>query len=191
METDDGDALSDLNRLLEGLDHLDDRTLVLALAAFMEETLKRLLLAHLVDCKQSRDLVDGFDAPLGTLSARIKAAYALGLLSEPYYRDLEALRRVRNKFAHNWRGISLGDSDLRALIGTMGPGVSLPSAVPEAPRSKLRGAISTIAIALNIHVKALQRGTTPRLKQDPFVLGPAVRVKFLEMNPGNAERDSS
>ena len=45
-------------------------------------------------------MVEGGSAPLGTLSARINAAYVLGLVSAAEYDDLCTIRRIRNEFAH-------------------------------------------------------------------------------------------
>jgi len=41
------------------------------------------------------------DGPLGTFSAKVDVAFALGLLSEKSRRDLHNLRKVGNEFAHN------------------------------------------------------------------------------------------
>lgn len=97
----------------------DDRGLVLSLSAFAEDSLGRLLLTYLKEGKPSRELVEGFNAPLGTLSTRIKAAHALGLLSREQYDRLELARRIRNKFAHDWEGCSLERQDIKAMIGKL------------------------------------------------------------------------
>jgi len=112
----DFDSLNRFNRLLS---KHDERGLVLSLAAFAEDTLGRLLLTHLVDCKQSKDLIEGFNAPLGTLATRMKAAYSIGLLTKEQYEDLEIARKVRNLFAHDWEGVSLERSDVKAMIGQL------------------------------------------------------------------------
>lgn len=111
--------LDSLNRFLRLIGGQDDRAMVLSLAAFIEDTLGRLLLAYLRDCKASRDLVEGFNAPLGTLSSRIKTAYAFGLVTEEQFRDMEVLRKIRNLFAHDWEGVSLERSDIASMIGQL------------------------------------------------------------------------
>jgi hypothetical protein len=45
-------------------------------------------------------LVEGFNAPLGTFSTRIVATHALGLISDREAAELNTLRKVRNRFAH-------------------------------------------------------------------------------------------
>lgn len=62
--------------------------MVLSVASFAEDALGPLTLAYLKEGKQPADLVEGFSVPLGTLSAQIKAAYSVGLLSREQYLDL-------------------------------------------------------------------------------------------------------
>ena len=78
-----------------------DRGKVLISTGFLEEQLKDVLLAYLLDKPQAADLVTGSYAPLGTFSARIAACYLLGLISEVEHHDLTLLRRIRNDFAHD------------------------------------------------------------------------------------------
>lgn len=111
--------VDNLNRFLRVIGGQDERAMVLSLAAFIEDTLGRLLLAYLRECKASRDLVEGFNAPLGTLSSRIKTVYAFGLVTEEQFRDMEILRKIRNLFAHNWEGVSLERNDIASMIGQL------------------------------------------------------------------------
>lgn len=111
--------MDNLNRLLVSVGALDERGLILSLAAFAEDTLGRLLLTYLRDGKQSKELIDGFNAPLGTLSTRIKAAYAIGLLTREQYEDLEIARKVRNAFAHDWEGVTMDRADIKGLVSQM------------------------------------------------------------------------
>ena len=108
-----------LNRFYRIVGKHDDRGMVLTLGAFAEDTLGRLLLTYLVDGKPAEDLVEGFNAPLGTFASRNKAAYSMGLLVHEQYEDLEILRKIRNAFAHSWEGISLEKVELKALIGKL------------------------------------------------------------------------
>lgn len=87
------DFLADLNKETE-------RGAALAAAAMLDELLGRIIESFLIPNKGSKALLDGFNAPLGTFSARIASAFALGLLSETEYRECELIRKVRNEFAH-------------------------------------------------------------------------------------------
>jgi len=77
-----------------------ERGTALAAAAMLDELLARIIAAFLIPNKGSKALLDGFNAPLGTFSARIASAFAFGLLSEAEYRECELIRKVRNEFAH-------------------------------------------------------------------------------------------
>jgi DNA-binding MltR family transcriptional regulator len=87
------DFLADFNKETE-------RGLALAAASMLDEQLGRIIEAFIIPNKGSKALLDGFNAPLGTFSARIASSYALGLLSEIEYRECELIRKVRNEFAH-------------------------------------------------------------------------------------------
>jgi hypothetical protein len=148
-----GDPDTDsLNRFQSLVRKQDDRALALSLAAFAEDTLGRLLLVYLREEKQAKELVEGFNAPLGTLSTRIKAAYALGLLTREQYEDLEIARRVRNAFAHDWEGVSLDRQDVKALIGKLHAYSMDQKPFAGGGRERLLGAVSTILAELRIQI---------------------------------------
>jgi len=75
--------------------------MVLISTGYLEEQLKKILLAYFVDDTSLASLVEGGSAPLGAFSARITTCYALGLISKAEHDDLHVLRRIRNDFAHN------------------------------------------------------------------------------------------
>jgi DNA-binding MltR family transcriptional regulator len=77
-----------------------DRGCALMAAAFLDETLKELLKANLVnDTKLAHKVFDA-SGPLGSFSSRIDMAYLLGLIPKNALRDLHVLRKIRNDFAH-------------------------------------------------------------------------------------------
>lgn len=74
---------------------------VLISMGFLEQQLRDILLAFMLDVPQAQNLIESNNAPLGTLSARITACYALGLVSDDEHHDLNQLRKIRNDFAHD------------------------------------------------------------------------------------------
>lgn len=66
----------------------------------MDEKLRDILKAYLRDGKSNDLLLEGFNAPLGSLSMRATMTHALGLVSSKEYNEISILRKVRNKFAH-------------------------------------------------------------------------------------------
>jgi hypothetical protein len=149
--------LDSLHRFQSAVRQQDDRALVLSLAAFAEDTLGRLFLVYMREEKQARELVEGFNAPLGTFSARIKAAFTFGLLTREQFEDLEIARRVRNAFAHNWEGISIESPDVKALIGKLHAYSFNQAPLASDGRERLLGAISTILIELRVQITEHKR----------------------------------
>lgn len=78
-----------------------DRGRVLISTGYMEEQLKDVLLAFMLDTASAKELLTSGNAPLGTFSARIAACYSFGLISELEHSDLTLMRKIRNEFAHN------------------------------------------------------------------------------------------
>lgn len=74
------------------LHSLGERGLVLSLSTFAEDVPGVLLKAFMARGVTTEQLLDGFNAPLGTFSGRIKAAHSLGLIMEEQFEDLERKR---------------------------------------------------------------------------------------------------
>lgn len=88
-----------------------DRGAVLLASAFIEEALEYLLrqVFTVISCNASNDnfsahldrlLKSGVDAPLGSFSSRITVAFVLGMIDGDCFKALEALRNLRNSYAH-------------------------------------------------------------------------------------------
>ena len=169
---DDGpdNSLHNLNRFMRIVRKQDDYAMVLSLATFIEDTLGRLLLAYFRDCKATRELIDGFNAPLGTLSSRIKASYSFGLTTEDQFKDMEILRKIRNRHAHNWEGISLGESDIKALIGQLSGYTFHQKPLVGGERERLLETMTTVCMELQIFVSRLEDGKTAKAPDIGFRL---------------------
>lgn len=83
-----------------------DRGAALVGAALIDDRLERLLRSHFLEAKESSELLNGANAPLGNFSARIKAAYCLGLITDLECHECDVIRRVRNEFAHKLHGLT-------------------------------------------------------------------------------------
>lgn len=140
-----------LNQLHRRLNDLDERGLVLTLAAFAEDSLAELLKAFMLDNSATKKLIAGFDAPLGTLSARIRACYALGLITKGQYHDLEHLRSIRNNFSHTWEPISFEDQEVKKRINAMNYS-NLIEKFPETPREKIEISISSLLLEIKVAI---------------------------------------
>lgn len=94
-----------------------DRAAVILTASLFENALGQLLRVRLVAAPSaSDDLLDGANAPLSTFSAKISAAYRIGLISKRFCRDLHLIRQIRNQFAHNVGGCSFGETSVKSRV---------------------------------------------------------------------------
>lgn len=183
--------VDELNSLLESLHEHDDRSLVLTLGAFAEDSLERLLLVYLREPKQAKELVNGFNAPLGTFSARIKAAFVLGLIRNDVYRTLELLRKIRNEFAHNWSGVSLDREDISRLINQLPLsrreeyGLSRIGPCETSFRERLTEKVSDVLIDVRMLAKSLDKSGT----KAPLIMAPVELARFdlVEVKQFNEE----
>jgi DNA-binding MltR family transcriptional regulator len=95
------DYLREFARLLEVARQESARGIVLVYATMLDEQLKRAIEAFLVDHADVLKLTEGFNAPVGTFSARMLLAFGLGLVSHTEYKELVLIRKIRNEFAHS------------------------------------------------------------------------------------------
>lgn len=79
------------------------RGAVLVACSFLDELLRKIIDAFLIEDSDRNLLLDTFNAPIGTFSARIKIAHCLGLISDEERNDCDILRKIRNEYAHNHR----------------------------------------------------------------------------------------
>lgn len=139
--------LKEFSEFLPELNKESDRGCVMVACSFLDELLRKILLAFFVDVDTSGKLVEGFNAPLGTISTRAAAAYALALISEQEFVEIETLRRVRNRFAHAVH-ISFDAQD----IGDLCRNLTFSARGSERERQSSRGLYTTSAAALILHL---------------------------------------
>jgi len=154
-EPEEDPVFGGINLLNKSLDDLDERGLVLSLAAFAEDALGQLLKAFLLPNEATDQLLEGFNAPLGTFSSRIKAAYALGLIEKDQLDDLERLRKMRNEFAHSWRPIDFENPRISAHIKALNYS-SIDDKFPETHREKVQSSLSAVLVELRSSTNQIQ-----------------------------------
>ena len=121
-----------------------ERGAALAASAMLDDQLGKTIEAFLVPNKGSKALLDGFNAPLGSFSARIAAAFGLGLISEI---ECEILRKVRNEFAHQIK-VSFKSEKVVSLCAQLQLSAKDYSDV----HVDTRGQFTTAATALILHL---------------------------------------
>ena len=134
------DAPPEILRLatfLHGFYEETDRGAVLMAASILDEVLLSVIRAFLIESPATEQLIEGFNAPLGTFSSRINAAYAMGLIEDREYIEVEAIRRIRNLFGHSWESISFDHPKVKGQID------KLPFE-REKPRGKLNSTVANL-----------------------------------------------
>jgi hypothetical protein len=100
-----------------------DRGCALMSAAFLEVELENELKHLLVKNSKIIDKIFEFNGPLGNFSSKISMAFALGLINRNTLNELDLIRKIRNKFAHEHQPISFDNETLVPLIKKMNQNV--------------------------------------------------------------------
>jgi len=111
--------LKDFSAFLTEFQAETDRGAALVGAALIDLRLSETLRGFMVSPAAASDLLDGGTAALGTFSSRIKATFALGLIDAHERRECDAIRKVRNEFAHRPHGVAFDDPKIAALCETL------------------------------------------------------------------------
>lgn len=94
------DRADELRTILKHAEGESDRGITLILAAHIETCLRRLLEAALIHSPETATLFEGPYAPFGSLSGKSQAAFLMGLITRKERDEIDAVRGVRNVFAH-------------------------------------------------------------------------------------------
>ena len=143
------DRAEDLAKFVAELQRETDRGLPLVGTALIDEKLRDTLEAFFIEGKLANKLLDEPNSPLGTFSSRLDASFALGLIDEHEYYEINLLRKVRNEFAHSKHGVSFKTAKITGLCS------SLKSSLPEGenypladPRFRFINAVVCIVLRL-------------------------------------------
>lgn len=116
--------VAQLSAFLSSFNKESDRGAALVAASMLDERLEEILRSFLVESAATRDLLSGFNAPLGTFSSRASAALALGLIQENEFKEITLIRKIRNDFGHGWEPMSFSSdpvAKLTAQLPWLGP----------------------------------------------------------------------
>ena len=81
-------------------------------AAFLDEHLRQVLANFVIDDKKATAELLENNGPLSTFSARTRAAYSLGLINKEERDDLNLIRKIRNRFAHDLHDLTFEDQNI-------------------------------------------------------------------------------
>lgn len=98
--------IADLQGFASEFQNEGDRAAAILAAALLDERLRQLLTAYLIDDSKEVAILLDQEQPLGSFGARMRAAYCLGLLDKDLYGLLSNIKKVRNAFAHQLHGLT-------------------------------------------------------------------------------------
>lgn len=111
--------LVEVSRFLASFNRESDRGAALIAAAYVDDRLADVLGGFLADLPVAKELLSGFNAPLGTFSARAAAAFSLGLVEQSEFDEIGTIRKIRNEFAHRWEDVSFANGRVRDLAQSL------------------------------------------------------------------------
>jgi DNA-binding MltR family transcriptional regulator len=135
----EGSALQGATALQQEFSGASDRAAAIVAAAFLDDILKDALEAFLVPATSTSEdkKLFGGQGPLATFSSKIVLAHRLGLISDWERQAVDAIRLVRNEFAHVTSDISFRTQTVRDRVKQIETPVELITPedllVPESP----------------------------------------------------------
>jgi hypothetical protein len=105
----------DFVAILHEMDVADDRAAAVVAAGFLENNLAMAILSRFRELEpaQQKELCDTERSALGTFAAKIQVGFALQLFGARVQSDLNAIRRIRNNFAHHLDVRSFDHAEVR------------------------------------------------------------------------------
>jgi DNA-binding MltR family transcriptional regulator len=91
----------DLAVLVEINRGASDRALAIVAASLIEIHLTKLIKQALIDNAKVEQMLFRSSGPLGAFATKIRLAYMMGMISPEFFKDLEIMREIRNRFAHD------------------------------------------------------------------------------------------
>lgn len=96
-----------------------DRAAAILAGAYLDESLRRVLLKAIAPELGLAKALLGPDRPLGTFSARTSVCAAFGLIGKEEHHDLQQIRKIRNKFAHGLPGLTFVSEGIPHLVSAL------------------------------------------------------------------------
>lgn len=181
------DPLTDWNSFYEEIRNESARGAVIIAGAVLDVQLRNLISKFLVDDSKVVDELLGSenkpDRPLSSFSSRIKAAYCLGLISRGMYDDLNAVRKIRNKFAHKMHGYTFDEPEIVSWCKSLKLAKMITDAIPHFPdthRDMFLLGVTQLASWLALKTLEAERSRRSVLK-DPK-MGQVVKVEGSEQS---------
>lgn len=112
----------DTHEVNQELNDQTDRGIAIVGAAFLDAKLEMALKVYFVEGLSNNDYKDLFDGPvtpLGTFSAKVRVARAVGLIGAKTFNDLKLINTIRNRFAHELSITSFNEPSIAELCAKL------------------------------------------------------------------------
>ena len=166
-DDDQNSQLEDVQGWLEEFQEETDRATAVLGAAFVDAQLESLLKSVMKEePKQIKSLL-GPGREIGGFMTRARLAYCLDLISRETFDELQAIARVRNKFAHGLHGLTFASPEVVKLCGKL----KIPDVIKKLSKSPVGGKLETDARFRYITSLAITQGqiglTQPLVEKVP------------------------
>ncbi len=173
---------TDADRLIQELRKETDRGVALTGSAFLENALEWLLRARFVNDEKSATHL--FRSSLRSFQAKTEIAYLLGLISLETRNFIDAVRLVRNQYAHRYDSPPFSEC-VRTALEAVKPAKVMPELkwLELDPKDKARQKVVFILGVAGLCHLIIQttHGTKPtRPRPGETALGPAVTRRLIE-----------
>lgn len=177
-----GPPLQDWKGFYDEFQNETPRAAVIIAAAFMDGWLRKLIASFMVDDSKVVNELLGTEkktqCPLFSFGPRIKTAYCLGLISKDEYHDLEAIRKLRNRFAHRMHGLSFDDSEVVSWCNSLQIPKKVIDALTDFPKSHRNMFLLGVSLlAQRLALRAMETKTKQRTVPKGFGIAQVVRVE--------------
>ncbi|WP_270505588.1 MltR family transcriptional regulator [Paraclostridium sordellii] len=108
-----------LRELSEEIHRSSDRSSGILVGSILDEQLRKILKMFVVEDKNIENDLLGTRGIISTFDARIKLCYYLGLIDCIEYKNLENIRKIRNKFAHSFESMSFDSQSIKDLCNNL------------------------------------------------------------------------
>jgi DNA-binding MltR family transcriptional regulator len=159
----------DWQSLVDEFQHTSDRAVVILGTSYLKNHLGRLIKCFLIQDQDAVEQLIGPEAPIETLGARIRMAYAMGLISPNEYHDLILILDIRNAFLDGLDSTKLSDEGIyRKCISLRIPREVLLADEITTPRRLFE--FATALISGQLIVRAGQAERERRIPPRNFIL---------------------
>jgi DNA-binding MltR family transcriptional regulator len=158
-----------------------DRGAALVAGAWVDDALRELIKTRFrPDCQPGDELL-GTDRPLGSFSARIKAAYCFGWIDGEARSDLEILRGIRNNFAHVREQVRFTEQSVKDRCTNLRAAQAYELGTGHAIRSPRQRFLIT-AFFLTHYLLSLAANLKPAAPVETGYTGPIRTAKSMVLN---------